>query len=119
MSVRRPCTECPWRKDVAPGQFAPENYLRLAQTGYGKVGAEAPLDATWFACHKSNQDEEFHCAGWLAAVGYEHLGVRLAVVHGVVDAAALDPGEDWPELHLTWDDLLATHTKERLHEPAS
>ena len=109
MSVRRPCTECPWVAATPPGQFPAENYERLAATGYGRTGAEAGLTATWFACHKAPEGQEFHCAGWLAAVGVEHLGVRLSCAAGHTDPATLAPGEDWPELHPTWDALLEHH----------
>ncbi len=44
------------------------------------------------------EGEERACAGWLAVVGREHLGVRLAVITGRLPAEALDPGPGWPEL---------------------
>jgi len=51
-----------------------------------------------FACHKSPEGREEACAGWLATVGGEHLGVRLAVIQGRLPAEALSPGDNWPEL---------------------
>lgn len=51
-----------------------------------------------FACHKSADGQEQACAGWLAAVGYHHLGVRLAIAMGRLDPDTLKPGDGWPRL---------------------
>jgi hypothetical protein len=108
MACRRPCTECPWRRDTPAGQFPPERYEALSGTT-GEPGREAPFGAPWFACHKAPEGEEFHCAGWLAAVGLTHLGVRLKAAFDPEVAAALRPGDDWPELYESYEELLATH----------
>jgi hypothetical protein len=57
----------------------------------GTPGREAPAGAPMFAGHASKEGGEYACAGWLAAVGHEHLGVRLAVAMGRLDPAALSP----------------------------
>ena len=49
---RRPCAECPWRRDVAAGKFSSERFDALADTS-GGPGCEAPLSAPMFACHKT------------------------------------------------------------------
>lgn len=105
---RRPCAECPWVAATPPGQFPPERYAALRATT-GSPGREAWLDAPWFGCHKAREGEDFYCAGWLAAVGVEHLGVRVAVARGAVDVAALAPGPDWPPLHASYEELEAVH----------
>jgi Family of unknown function (DUF6283) len=105
---RRPCTECPWRKDVAPGQFPPERYEELAQTT-GTPGNEAPLGAPMFACHKAPDGGEFVCAGWQAAVGLENLTARLAASRGGIDPEGFHPGPDWPELYASYVALLEVH----------
>lgn len=102
----QPCAECPWRTDTPPGKFPIERYEALAGTS-GSRGAEAPLGAPMFACHKSGEGKERACAGWLASVGYEHLGVRLAVVTGALPAEALTPDPDWPELFDTYEQMAA------------
>jgi hypothetical protein len=66
----------------------------------------ASLDASLFACHKSPEGREEACAGWLATVGIEHLGVRVAVATGQLPAEALAPGENWPDLHETYDEMV-------------
>lgn len=83
-----------------------ERFQELAATS-GTPGDEVPAQGPLFACHKSDQDNSAACAGWLASVGHEHIGVRIAVAQGRLDAAALQPGEDWPELHPTFADMVA------------
>ncbi|MEU2106456.1 DUF6283 family protein [Nocardia sp. NPDC019255] len=108
---RYPCAECPWRVDVAPGQFTAERFDALSCTA-GRPGGEAGFAAPMFACHKSPEGREEACAGWLAVAGVEHLGVRLAVASGRLDPAALSPGEGWPPLHESYDEMAAAKGRE-------
>lgn len=64
------------------------------------------LGAMLFACHQSKDGREIACAGWLAAVGHRHPGVRLAVAMNRLSPDALRPGAGWPELHPTYNDVL-------------
>lgn len=94
----RPCAECPWRLDQPSGRFPADRYRALAATARhtdGICGVTAPL----FACHKSTEGRDIACAGWLAVCGADQLNMRLAVVRGRLDGAALQPGQDWPDLH--------------------
>ena len=109
--VRRPCDECPWRRDTPPGRFETCRYEALAVTA-GTPGAEAALDAPMFACHKTPDGGDRACAGWLAVAGYEHLGVRLAVVTGALDVAALAPGDGWPALFGSYAEMADAQGKE-------
>lgn len=69
-AARKPCGECPWRKDVKPGQFPPERFIALAGTAYD-------MSVRVFVCHKSVDGREFACAGYVAR--FEHsLALRLA-----------------------------------------
>lgn len=106
--TRRPCTECPWVKATPRGQFPPERYAALRGTT-GTPSEQVFFDAPRFACHKAPEGEEFDCAGWLAAVGLWHLGVRVLVAQGHLPAEALRPGAGWPELHRSYDELEAVH----------
>jgi hypothetical protein len=65
------------------------------------------MGAPLFACHKTAEGREQACAGWLAVSGYEHLGVRLAIVMGRLPAAVLSPGGDWPALYSSYDEMAA------------
>lgn len=102
---RRPCAECPWVKVTPPGRFSRERYEVLRATT-GEPGNEAPIGAAMFACHKSAEGKELPCAGWLAAVGYESLTVRVNLATGAIPPEALEPGEDWPELHGSYDEMM-------------
>ena len=74
----KPCADCPWRKDVPVGNFPPERFVALANTAYD-------MNLTQFACHKSPEEEEFGCAGFLLEGAAYNLGVRLAIRSGSVD----------------------------------
>ncbi len=102
--VHRPCLECPWKRTSPPGQFDACRYEALTDTA-GTPGAEAPLDAPIFACHKTQEGGDRACAGWLAVVGRDHLGVRFMVATGRLDPAALEPGPDWPPLYESYAEL--------------
>jgi hypothetical protein len=60
-----------------------------------------------FACHQSRPGEEFPCAGWLATHGHNSIAVRLMVLQGRLPADALEPGADGPELHASFDEVIA------------
>lgn len=100
----KPCPECPWVRSVASGQFSAERFEAMEETT-GSPGEEAALDAPIFACHKSQEGQRMPCAGWLASVGFYSLAVRLAVAMGRLPADALSPGEDWPDLISSYEEL--------------
>jgi hypothetical protein len=76
--ARKPCDECPWRTDVAPGRFPPERFRVLAKTAY---------DVSWtmFGCHKSPEGREFACAGFILVGATHNLGFRFALRDGRID----------------------------------
>jgi hypothetical protein len=97
---------CPFRRDTEPGEFSYARYDSLR----GTIGSDEDMLGVgdpMFACHKSTEGKEVACAGWLAKFGQFHLIVRYAVITGALDAAALYPGEDWPELYDDYDQLVA------------
>lgn len=101
----RPCTECPWRADTDPGKFPLDRYEALAVT-IGAAGHEAGVGAPMFACHMTAEGSEKACAGWLAVAGIEHLGVRLAVATGDLDADTLAPRAGWPPLFGSYAEMV-------------
>lgn len=111
-----PCAECPWRLDTTPGQFPACRYDTLRVTS-GSRGNEAHLAAPLFACHKSPEGSEQACAGWLATVGWEHLGVRVAVLTGQIPGEALAPRVGWPELHASYDEMVAAKAEQSTLHP--
>jgi hypothetical protein len=92
-----PCRACPFRTDVAPGQFSAARYSALLCT-VGEPGREAPMGAPLFACHATMEGQEQICAGWLAVCGYDHLTVRYMMATGRLPRSVVDPPADWPEL---------------------
>jgi hypothetical protein len=74
----KPCAECPWRTDVAPGRFPPSRFIDLAKTAYDNAIEQ-------FACHKSPEGQEFGCAGFLLNGALFNLGTRFSKSMGRVD----------------------------------
>lgn len=101
---KRPCPECPWTISTPPGQFPESRYDALACTT-GAPGREARFGSPLFACHKSHEGKDVPCAGWLAAVGIESITVRLLVCQGRLPASVLKPGDDWPELFASYEEI--------------
>jgi len=75
----KPCAECPWRTDVAPGQFPAERFRDLAATAHDMAQVQ-------FACHKSPEGSEFGCAGFALRGAAHNLGARLAARAGRLEA---------------------------------
>lgn len=100
----RPCGTCPWRRDVHD-RWAYNNLDEYAEGTIGQVGADAPLGAPMFACHKSRTEPGELCAGWLVVIGLNHVTVRLAVAIAALPPTVLEPGPDWPELVASYQEL--------------
>lgn len=107
--LSKPCSSCPWRREVVASDI-PNFDLKLAESLAGTCpdhrGMGPDFGASMFACHQSRIGSEFACAGWLATVGHCHPRVRLEVVLGRLDSAALAPGDDWPALHPDYRQVL-------------
>ena len=88
----RPCAECPWRIDVAPGRFEPERYQALAATA-------EDLSVRIFSCHKSAEGADVVCAGFLERGAMHNLAIRLAYVSNEIElldrSGGLDLHEDY------------------------
>ena len=101
---------CPWRKDRGADDipnFSLELAEQLAATCPDENGMGPDFGASWFACRLSREGEEIPCAGWLAACGSAHPGVRLAIRNGRLDLDALERPVDGPDLHETYGEVLA------------
>lgn len=103
---RFPCNECPWKRDSPPGQFPASRYEELRATS-DQSGIAAPM----FGCHRGEPgtNADLACAGWLAVAGVEHLGIRLAVITGRLEPEDLQPGEGWPDLYGSYQELAAAN----------
>lgn len=82
---KKPCAECPWRRDVAAGQFTADRYRALASTG-------EDMAMTLFACHKSPDERPFTCAGFLLRGGAHNLTLRLAYARGEIVPESVSDG---------------------------
>jgi len=71
---KKPCAECPWRRDVKPGKFPAERFRVLA-------GTAVDLAGTIFACHMSTEEKPVACAGFLLQQGAHNMVVRMARQH--------------------------------------
>ena len=104
-----PCASCPWRTNTTARDipnFSMPLAESLASTCPDARDHGPDFFATYFACHQSKPGSEFACAGWLAKVGHRHPRVRLAVSRDQLDAAALSPGDGWPDLHDNYQQVL-------------
>lgn len=110
----RPCQTCPWRTDV-PGTMFPDTDMIKLRNADGQPGAEAWFDAPMMSCHKDQPGTSHEwrlCAGWLATIGADHLGVRLAIARGRLDRdAPLSPQPGWPDLHPSTEALINERRK--------
>lgn len=117
---KRPCENCPWRKDAPPGEFPAERYEVLAASARRENGAgysdNPQMHDPMFACHKSADGKEIACAGWLAVCGSDHVRIRVAVIRGEMPPSVLRPGADWPELFETYQEMAATQAADPTKE---
>lgn len=111
-----PCDECLIRadnKENPRSKFPAERWAASSASIRNAAGYGPDMHAPLFGCHKgtpSDPDEDLACAGWLAKFGAGHPTVRLAVVCGGLPVSALEPGENWPPLHNTWDEVVQYQT---------
>lgn len=75
---RKPCSDCPWRKDAKIGEFPVEAYQHSARTAYD-------MAQETFACHQSGTDKPATCAGFLLRGAAHNLSVRLGLMEGMID----------------------------------
>lgn len=83
---KKPCAECPWRRDVEPGRFTADRFRALANTAYDMSGSI-------FACHKSAGDRPTACAGFLLRGAAHNLAVRLAYARGEIIPENVQDGD--------------------------
>lgn len=88
---RKPCSECPWRKD-ATGVFPAEAFRHSAKTAYD-------MAMETFACHQTGKTKPSVCAGFLLNGAYHNLAVRLGRMHGRFKDDVTDGGV---ELHMSY-----------------
>lgn len=75
---RKPCPDCPWRRDAPIGAFPAEAYRISANTAYDMSTHE-------FSCHMSGTEKPATCAGFLLRGADHNLSVRLAMAKGRIE----------------------------------
>lgn len=75
---RKPCSDCPWRRDAKIGAFPAEAYRHSAPTSYDQ-------GMSTFACHQAGKDKPQTCAGFLLRNAEHSLQVRLDMMMGRYD----------------------------------
>lgn len=95
----------------------PQEWFEWMRACSGTPGREAPMNAPRFACHQSTDERVLTCAGWLAAVGWYHLGVRMDVAVERIPPDALEAGSDWPRLYSCHDEMQAAKAGVTSAEP--
>jgi len=68
---KKPCADCPWRRDAPLGHFPPEAFQRLANSAHD-------MSRQIFQCHDTTNDVPLVCAGFLERGAEHNLTVRLA-----------------------------------------
>lgn len=81
---RKPCDECPWRKDKA-GSFPPEAFKHSANTA-------TDMSEHTFACHMAGPENPAVCAGFLMMGADHNLAVRMRYMSGAWDFDSISDG---------------------------
>lgn len=111
-----PCDQCPIRadnRDNPDAKFSTDRWNAMSSTVRDPNTGRQPMPGDiLFACHKGapGTNADLACAGWLARFGADHVGIRLAVALGNLPRTALSPGDNWPPLHETWEDVVRAQT---------
>ena len=80
------CKNCPFRKS-SPKAGEPGGSVPVADAAaMRRVVRDCTDGMKVMQCHKSSDRAPTPCAGFLSVVGYESVGVRLAVMTGIVRA---------------------------------
>lgn len=81
---RKPCSDCPWRKD-ATGEFPAEAFRHSAATAYD-------MSTRVFSCHQSGTGKPSICAGFLLRGADHNLLVRMRYMKGEIDPEQISDG---------------------------
>lgn len=89
---RRPCGDCPWRRD-AVGGFPAEAFIHSANTAMASIASADDIDGAThaFACHQSGADKPATCAGYILRA-QDTISWRMNVVTGQFDPREVSDG---------------------------
>lgn len=118
---RRPCADCPWLQHTDLTVFSDGDFAKLAASN-GIRGSEAAPSAPLMSCHRDQPGTNRAlrlCAGWLAVVGADHLGVRMALISGRLPTDVTAPKADWPPLHPGLETMIEARHRQFCSGPGS
>ena len=98
-----PCRTCPWRVDQHADEI-PGFRLELAEELVNTTSDQ--FGAPMFACHQSTDGKQVVCRGWLTRYGQDSIAVRLKLMRQELAPEELEPGENWPQLHGTFTEVI-------------
>ncbi|WP_281186788.1 DUF6283 family protein [Nocardia mikamii] len=84
----RPCSSCPYRRDVPSGVWDAGEYDKLRE--YDREMSDQPL--ALFQCHQTDADSDLRrvCAGWVGCHGDDLLALRLALIQRRISPAVFE-----------------------------
>lgn len=87
--LRRPCANCPWRKDAPREHWDPQHFVDIARncrddgTYVMLCHKSKPLDDAKASAHYlTSRSSGLVCQGWARVEGYDAIGVRIAEMTG-------------------------------------
>lgn len=115
----KPCKTCPWRRSSkVGGEDIPRFDISLMR-GLASTVPPRGSDEDGFyqimACHGSSERNRKSCIGYVAAVGYSNIHVRLLASRGELDLPAIDAEtkniELYKDFYTMLDDYEAYHDR--------
>jgi hypothetical protein len=98
-----PCKSCPFRVD----QHAPDIPCFSLELAEGLVNTLSDkFGAPIMACHQSKDGTDTPCRGWLVRHGWDSIAIRLRMLRGMTAPDELEIGDNWPELHADYHEVL-------------
>jgi hypothetical protein len=104
--LRRPCSNCPWRVDAPREHWDPQHFVDIFANCQDD-GIHTML------CHKANALPEedrgsLPCQGWLRVLGFNAVGVRIAVMRGHATSEEVEDRQG-PDLFPTFEAMMAAN----------
>ncbi|MGW4371478.1 DUF6283 family protein [Nocardia takedensis] len=115
----RPCTSCPYRRDVPSGIWDHTEYRKLR--AYDNDLPDQP--AALFQCHQQDADDDRRrmCAGWVGCHGPTLFALRLALVEDRITPTTYRAVTEYhcPTPLFTTGAAAADHGETDLHDPTA
>lgn len=84
-----PCVTCPWRKSSTVGGTDIPGFSLCKMQGLTNTVGHGDAFRVIMACHYSEEGEEEPCIGYVAQEGWSNLSIRMMVIRGDLDMAAI------------------------------